>query len=143
MNALALLLLRITLGLMLVQWGFSTLNRGDYIVGDQYQHYAGLVAHSEDAILLHYGEIVLGLMVIIGAVRIVTYPLLFIAFFIAAMGDVNCLINQLLPAFPACRQDPSALYPSAVVLAATLLLIASIRADKFAIDRKIFITQPT
>lgn len=143
MNALALLLLRITLGLMLVQWGFPTLTRSDDFLGIEFQDYAGLVEFKYDANLLRYSEIILGLMVIIGAVRVVTYPLLFVALFIAAMGDVNCLINQLLPAFPACRQDPSALYPSAAVLAATLLLIVSIRADRFAIDRKILITQPT
>jgi uncharacterized membrane protein YphA (DoxX/SURF4 family) len=74
MQAIALLLMRISTGLLLVMWGYIKVFFPAGSIGVSDKYYFGLI--SAEALQLPLGvlEIVLGLAVVVGFLRFVTFP---------------------------------------------------------------------
>jgi uncharacterized membrane protein YphA (DoxX/SURF4 family) len=130
-QALTLLLLRISLAGLLLFWGANKLLNTENSAAISEKFYFSFM--SADLLLYAFGaaQIVIGLMILLGLLRRFVYPLQ------AAINGAS-----LIAVFPSII-DPLGwyltgtnvlFYPSLIIFAGSLLLIAFQREDRFTLD---------
>lgn len=139
MRNLSLFLLRVTLAGLLFWWGLVKgigTGTGEAVSN---KYYAGLF--SIDALLLAFGwvQVLASMLIALGLFRMIVLPFQFVVnFFVAAVVWVSLIDPFWLWHTGEKPETVNALfYPSAIVAAASLLVIAFRRDDAWAVDRLI------
>ena len=133
MRTKALLLLRVSLGLLLVAWGADKLRDASHGLEVAGTFYGGVV--SSPAVMTAFGalEAALGASVVLGAFRRVTYPAL-----LAITGTTLAAVwKSVIDPLGVVFEDAQLLfYPSLIIFAGALVLWAFRDDDVLAIDRR-------
>ncbi len=132
MKQLSLLLLRVSTGALLILWGLLRVRAPENGVGLADKYYHGILNDVAIQPIIGYAEILLGLLVIIGFLRIIVYPLQMLV-----LGAGVALIwKHILDPFGLYLQEASNLlfFPSTTVFFATLILLAFKEYDTLSID---------
>lgn len=133
MKKVSLLLLRISIGLLMVWWGLDKLVNVEHAVGVSDSFYLGLF--SAPAVLMPFGvfQTLLGALIVVGLARAWLYPVLL------AITGVNVLAvwNSILDPWGWVLEGTSAmLYPSLIILAGSLVLFAWRDQDVLALEAR-------
>jgi putative oxidoreductase len=133
MKAWSLLITRVTTGWLLVLWGLDKLVNVDHSVRVAETFYFGI--GSQVLLLNIFGvlEIVLGLMVVVGLMRRLAYPIMTLVLGMTAVGVWKSILD---PWGWVLEGTQVLFYPSAIVLGAALLLWAFIDEDAMTMDAK-------
>ena len=136
MKSLLLLALRVSTGLLLIIWGSLRAFTPERGVGLADKYYGGAVNTETIQAAFGWGEIALGVFVILGLFRVVAYPL-----------QALILVGGVLPIWKHIL-DPRSLYlfadgeranilffPSTTVAIATLIMLAFREYDTHCLDR--------
>ena len=133
MKALSLLITRVTVGWLLVLWGLDKLVDVEHSVAVAERIYFGIGS----AVLVQnvFGvlEVLLGALVIVGMMRRVAYPIMVATLGITAIGVWRSIID---PWGWFIEGANVLFYPSAIILAASLVLMAFQEEDKMTLDAK-------
>lgn len=130
----SLLLLRVGTGLLLVIWGLLRIMMGAGPgLADRY--YSGLFGG--EALQLAYGaaQVAIGLLVVLGLLRRVAYPLLAIILVPATLMLWRYLLDPYGMYLLSPEDSQILFFPSITLAAATLALLAFGDEDRFALDR--------
>jgi uncharacterized membrane protein YphA (DoxX/SURF4 family) len=133
MKAWSLFLLRITTGWLLVLWGLDKLVNVDHSVRVADAFYFGI--GSQTLVLSIFGvlEVLLGVMVVIGFMRRVAYPVSVLVLGMTAIG----VWKSILDPWGWFMEGTQVLfYPSAIVFAAALVLWGFVDDDALSLDAK-------
>lgn len=133
MKAWSLLLTRVTIGYLLVMWGLDKLVNVDHSVRVAEAFYFGIGA--QVLILNIFGvlETILGLMIIVGVMRRLTYPIMILLLGITAIGVWKSILD---PWSWVLEGSNVLFYPSAIILAAALVLRAFMDEDELCLDAR-------
>ncbi|MGZ7460117.1 DoxX family protein [Pseudomonas sp. Ma2-10] len=138
MKNLTLLLLRVSLGWLLVIWGADKIVNVGHSVAVANKYYFGLGTES----ILQLGgvvQILIGLLIVVGFARRWVYPIQVL--FNGA--SLLVVIKSVVDPWGWVFEGSNALfYPSLIIFAGSLLLIAFRDADHFTLDKKIKPLQP-
>ena len=130
----SLLLLRVGTGLLLVLWGALRVISPDTGPGLADKYYSGLLGIQALQIAYGIAEIVIGALVVLGLFRRLAYPLQALILVPGALMLWRYLLDPL-GAWLMSREDSQILFfPSIVVAAATLVLIAFRDFDRLSLD---------
>ena len=133
----ALLFLRVSLGLLMVVWGADKLANPSHGVAVAERFYLGLGASAALMPALGVVQILLGALVILGALRTVTYPLLLVVTGVTLLG----VWRSVLDPWGWVLEGTNALFfPSLIVFAGALVLQAFRADDRLVLARR---TAPT
>ncbi len=132
MKAISLLLLRITTGTLLILWGSLRVRVPEQGAGLADKYYQGILNDASIQPILGYGEIALGVLVILGLLRFIVYP---IQALVLGFGAVM-IWKHILDPFGMYLQESSNLlfFPSSTVFFASLVLLAFRDHDTLSID---------
>ena len=133
MKAWSLLLTRVTVGWLLVLWGLDKLVNVEHSVRVAETFYFGI--GTGQLILTVFGvlEAILGLLVVVGLMRRVAYPVATVVLGLTAVG----VWKSILDPWGWVLEGTNVLfYPSAIVLAASLVLWAFSEEDRLALDAR-------
>jgi putative oxidoreductase len=133
MKAWSLLLTRITLGWLLVLWGLDKLVNVEHSIRVADSFYLGIASGQQILNVFGVLEIVLGLFVIVGFMRRYAYPIATIVLALTAVGVWKSIVD---PWGWVLEGTNVLFYPSAIVLAAALVLLGFQDEDRMTIDAK-------
>lgn len=127
----ALLLLRVSLGFLLVAWGADKLRDAKHGLLVAEHFYGGLV--SSGAVIRAFGavEVLLGLAIIVGVGRRVAYPALLAVTGTTLLGVWRSVLDPLGLVF---AHTQLLFYPSLIIFAGALVLLALREQDETAAD---------
>lgn len=132
MNALSLALLRLTLGVMLFWWGTDKIMNVEHALAVSDNFYLGVVSHPGLLPVLGAVQMVLALVFLLGYKRAWVDPVVVLIYLVTAVG----VWRSLLDPFGYVLEGTSALFfPSAVVLAGSLVLLSSHARETMVLDR--------
>lgn len=134
MQALTLLLLRITTGALLIIWGLIKVAAPDAAIGVSDKYYQGYLSAKEIQMALGGAEAALGALVILGLFRWIAYPLqtLVLGMGLAAIWKY---IADPFGMYLLTQETAQVLFfPSTTVFAATLVLLAFKEYDTLSLD---------
>lgn len=134
MKAGSLAFLRIACGMLLVIWGLIKLGAPDAAIHVSDKYYFGLF--SADALQRPLGaaEALLGFLVVIGLMRPITLPLQALVLGFGALAIWRYLLDPL-GLFLLTEETRQVLFfPSLGIAAASLVLLAFQKEDRFAMD---------
>lgn len=134
MKAALLLALRTTLGLLLVIWGVVKIVASERATAISDNFYGGLLSLDSLIPLLGVAQIVLGLLVVLGLFRTVTYSLQAVILVGGAVAIWQFILDPLGMYLLPQDQAQILFYPSAIIAVASLIMIAFKSDDKFALD---------
>jgi putative oxidoreductase len=138
MQALSLLALRVTTGLLLVIWGLIKVAAPDAAIGVSDKYYEGLLSSAQIQMGLGATEIALGLLVVLGLLRAITYPLQALVLIAGAAAIWKYLVDPLGQYLLTQETAQVLFFPSSTVAVATLVLLAFKDHDRLALDRLIW-----
>jgi len=125
------LLLRVSMGWLMVIWGLDKLVNVDHAVAVADRFYLGLGAQALFLNAFGVAQTVLGVLVVVGLWRRRTYPLLFLITLVTALGVWQSIIDP----WSWIMEGSNALfYPSLIVVAAAVVLWGTIDQDSMALD---------
>ena len=135
MKPVSLLLLRISLGLLIVIWAMVKLGAPEAAIGVSDTYYGGLLSNGTLQFGLGIVQLVLGVLVIAGAFRRIAYPLMIVWLGLGALAVWKSIIDPLGLVF---GQDNVQIlfFPSLTVAFATLVMAAFRDHDTLSIDAK-------
>ncbi|MEO1252010.1 MAG: hypothetical protein AAFW81_06685 [Pseudomonadota bacterium] len=134
MKPALLLALRATLGFLLIIWGALRAmdsGTGQYLA-DKYYGGAGNEATLQAA--LGWGEIVLGVLVVLGLFRVIVYPLQALILVGGALAIWKYLLDPLGLYLLTEETRQILFFPSTTVAVASLIMLAFKSDDRFALD---------
>jgi uncharacterized membrane protein YphA (DoxX/SURF4 family) len=135
MKAALLLALRMTTGLLLIIWGLVKVMAPEIAIQVSDTYYDGRLSADGLQMLSGSGQIILGLMVVLGLFRVAVYPLQALLL----VGGALAIWKYLLDPFGMYLVSEEArqvlFFPSTTVAVASLVLIAFRSDDRFALDR--------
>ena len=135
MKALTLLLLRVSTGGLLVWWGLLRLLKPATGPGLSGKYYNNLLEGEMAQMILGGAEVALGTLVILGVLRIVTYPAQALFLGVSSFFIWKHLVDPLSLFLWADGERANLLfYPSLVVFFATLVLLAFRDEDALSLD---------
>jgi len=138
LQAASLLALRVTTGFLLIWWGLAkAMNPGlGNLVSNTF--YGGLFSFEMLQLVFGIAQTALGALVVLGLFRRVTLPLQLVINAFTALSVWYALIDPFGWYLPVERpfQFSHLFYPSAIVVAACVLLIAFRSADRYALDNR-------
>jgi len=134
MKSISLLLLRASTGICLMLWGAMKIIATDRATGISQKYYAGLL----DGQLLNYvlgsGQVLLGLLVVLGLFRTITYAAQAVWYF---AGLVPILVYIIDPFGLYIASEAKLLFfPSTTLFFASLIMIAFKEYDTASLDHK-------
>jgi len=134
MKAISLLLLRLSTGIYLMLWGFMKLAAKDKAIGVSETYYNGLLSGDFVNYAVGAGEMVIGLLVVLGLFRSLAYVGQLAFYFVGAAA----IITSLLDPFGLYLADTARLtfFPSWTLLFASMILIAFKSDDTISLDAK-------
>lgn len=126
-----LLLLRVSLGLLMIWWGLDKLVNVEHGVRVAEGFYLGIGA--APALLQVFGviQILLGLLVIIGLLRRFAYPALAAITLVTALGVWKSILD---PWGWVLGRTNALFYPSLIIFAGALVMWAFIPEDTLSVD---------
>ncbi len=134
MKAVALFLLRITTGLLLVIWGLIKIGAPDAAIGVSDKYYGGLLSAANIQMGLGAAEALLGLAVVLGIFRAITYPLQFAVLLIGAGAIWNYIVDPL-GLWLMTRETANVLFfPSTTVVVAAFIMLVFRSDDTLSLD---------
>ena len=138
MKAALLLALRATTGLLLVIWGFIKVGSPDSAIGVSNRYYGGMISADMLQTPLGAAQIALGVAVILGLFRAVTYPLQALILVGGALVIWQYLLDPLALWLVDEESRRTLFFPSTTVAVATLIMLAFKSDDTLTLDRLIF-----
>jgi putative oxidoreductase len=135
MQAISLLLLRITTGTLLILWGMIKVAAPDAAIGVSDKYYQGYLSAKEIQMALGGAEIALGALVILGLFRWLAYPLQTLVLGVGLAAIWKYIADPF--GMYLLTQDTAQVlfFPSTTVFAATLALLAFREHDTITVDR--------
>lgn len=133
MKARSLLLLRVTLGGLLIWWGLDKLVQVEHGVAVAQNFYWGLGTGPAWLRVAGALEILLGVLVVVGLVRRWAYPALIVVTGVTLLGVWRSVLD---PWGWYLGETNALFYPSAIVWAASAVLWAFRDDDRFTLDRR-------
>ncbi len=136
MKAASLLFLRVATGLLLVLWGLIKLAEPAAAIGVSNKYYGGVV--SMELIQAPWGalQVLTGLLVILGLLRRIVYPLQAAMLCLGALAIWKYLLDPF-GMYLLSRDDSQILFfPSLCVAAATLVIWAFRDEDRLSLDAR-------
>lgn len=133
MKALGLLLLRVSMGWLLVLWGIDKLTNTEHSVRVAETFYFGIGTGT--AVLTAFGvaEVVVGALVIVGLLRKFVYPIQTVIALLTAIGVWKSIVDP----WGWMLEGTNALfYPSLIIFAAALFLQGSQDDDALSLDQR-------
>jgi len=123
----------------LIIWGMLRVNAPSSGVGLSGKYYNGLFNSEQMQLFFGYGEILLGALIVLGLLRIVTYPLQAIILGVGAGFIWKHLLDPLVSPLGVQLFEEGAkgnllFFPSSTVFFATLILLAFKEYDAIAVD---------
>lgn len=142
MKAALLLALRTTLGMLLVIWGVVKIVASDRatVISDNF--YGGLLSLDALIPMLGVAQIALGLLVVLGLFRNITYSLQAVILVGGALAIWRFILDPLGMYLLPQEQSQILFYPSAIIAVASLILIAFKSDDRYALDEMRGARQP-
>ncbi len=135
MKAITLLALRSTTGLLLVVWGARKLMNSGLGQRLSEKYYSGLLSAEALQVPFAIGEVILGVLVVLGALRKFTYPLQAIVLGFGAAAIWRHLLDPLSLYLWAEGSKANLLFfPSTTVFAAAMILLAFKEYDTLTVD---------
>ncbi len=135
MKAILLLLLRVSTGALLIIWGLIKVNAPQAAIGVSNKYYGGLLSADMLQPILGWGQVALGALVILGVLRLITYPLQAIVL-VAGAGAIWKYLVDPLGLYLLDESSRQVLFfPSTTVAIASLILLAFKSDDAIALDR--------
>ncbi|MBC7788620.1 MAG: DoxX family protein [Anaerolineae bacterium] len=134
MKTKALLLLRVSLGFLLVIWGADKLINVDHGLKVSEHFYGNLV--SAPSLMTAFGvfEIILGLAIVAGLGRRYAYPALLIVTGVTLVAVWKSIIDPFGKLFEGGQ---ILFYPSSIIFAGAFVLLAFRDEDKLSLDRRL------
>ena len=133
MKAWSLLLTRVTVGWLLVLWGIDKLVNVEHSVAVAETFYFGVGTRVVVLNVLGVLEIVLGVLVVVGALRRVAYPIMALVLGVTAIGVWRSILD---PWGWVLEETQVLFYPSSIIFAAALVLWAFVDEDVMCVDAK-------
>lgn len=133
MKAWSLLLTRITLGWLLVLWGLDKLVNVEHSIRVADSFYFGIASGQQILSVFGVLEILLGLFVIVGFMRRYAYPIATVVLALTAVGVWRSIVD---PWGWVLEGTNVLFYPSAIILAAALVLWGFQDEDRMTLDAK-------
>jgi uncharacterized membrane protein YphA (DoxX/SURF4 family) len=134
MQALSLLLLRVTTGALLIIWGLIKVAAPDAAIGVSDKYYQGYLSAKEIQMALGGAEVALGALVILGLFRWIAYPLQTLVLGIG-LAAIWKYIADPFGMYLLTQETAQVLFfPSTTVFAATLVLLAFKEYDTLSLD---------
>lgn len=139
MKAATLLALRASTGLLLVVWGSMKLMNPAAGPGLSEKYYGGLLSGQTIQTGLAGAEVILGILVVLGLLRQVVYPVQALVLGFGALAIWRHLLDPLGLYLWAEGTSPNLLFfPSTTVFFTTLGLLAFRSEDTLTLDRALF-----
>ncbi|WOI53383.1 hypothetical protein [Parvularcula sp. LCG005] len=136
MKSALLLALRASTGLLLVIWGSMKLMNPAAGPHLSERYYGGLLSDASIQTGLAVAEVGLGVLVILGALRFIVYPLQALALGCGAIAIWRHLADPLGLYLWTGEAEPTLLFfPSTTVFVASLIMLAFRREDRLSLDR--------
>ena len=135
MKAASLLALRVTTGMLLVIWGFVKVSASDRatIISDNF--YGGVLSLDALIPVLGIAQILLGLAVVLGLFRKITYTLQAIILVAGALAIWKFILDPFGMYFLDQETSQILFYPSSLIAAGSLVLLAFMSDDRFSLDQ--------
>ncbi|MDX1395662.1 MAG: DoxX family membrane protein [Gemmatimonadota bacterium] len=133
MKAWSLLLTRVTVGWLLVLWGIDKLVNVEHSVAVAETFYFGVGTQVVLLNALGVLEIALGVLVVVGALRRVAYPVMVAVLGVTAIGVWRSILD---PWGWVLEGTQVLFYPSSIIFAAALVLWAFVDEDVMCVDAK-------
>ena len=133
MKTASLLLLRVATGLLMVVWGVDKLINPAHGAAVAERFYLGILAIESVMPVLGSLQIVLGLLVVAGLARRFAYPALAMITGATLLGVWRSILDPLGIVF---ERTNLLFYPSVIVFAGVLVLMAFRQDDVWALDRR-------
>ena len=121
MKAFTLLLLRISTGLLLVLWGAIRVGSPETGSGVAAKYYSGLLGSQGLQPIIGYAEIALGILVCLGLLRKISYPLQALILCVGALMIWNHLLDPLGVWLVESEDRKTLFFPSLCVAFASLI----------------------
>jgi len=135
MKALLLLALRVTTGLLLVIWGLIKAMAPEVSQSVSDRYYDGILSMEALQFPLGAAQIILGVLVILGLARMITYPLQALVLVVGA-GAIWQYIADPMGLYLLTEETRNVLFfPSSTVAIASLILLAFKEYDILALDK--------
>ena len=135
MKAITLLILRSTTGLLLIIWGARKLLNSGLGQRLSEKYYNGLLSVEALQIPLATAEVVLGMLIVLGAFRKITYPLQAIVLGFGAAAIWKHLLDPLsLYLWEEGSKANLLFFPSTTVFAAAIVLLVFKEHDTLSLD---------
>jgi putative oxidoreductase len=132
MSAVAMLLLRVSMGLLMLVWGLDKLVNPEHGVRVAERFYAGFLSSATLMPMYGAAQCALGALVIAGWGRRLSYPALIAITAATLVGVWRSIIDP----WGWYLQGTNALFfPSLIVFAAALVLHSARSSDRYALDR--------
>ncbi len=133
MKGFSLALLRVSLGLLMIVWAMVKLGRPDAAVGISDKYYWGLFSVADLQMAFGAFQVLLGVLLIIGIFSRFTFPLQALINGFTAFSVWKSIIDPLGLIYG--RESVQILFfPSLIVFAACLILIAYRLEDRYSVD---------
>ena len=127
----SILMLRVSIGLLLVFWGLDKLVNTEHAVAVSDKFYLGLFSQAMLLKIFGVVETIIGVIIVLGIWRKYTYPLMILMNTVSAIGVWKSIIDP----WGWYLQGTNVLfYPSLIILAGSLVLLAFMEFDNVALD---------
>lgn len=133
MKPMGLLLLRLSMGWLMVLWGLDKLVNVEHSVGVAETFYLGVGANTTILGILGVAQVALGGLIMLGLFRRYAYPVLTLVVLATALGVWKSIID---PWGWVLEGGNVLFYPSLIILAAALVLQGFQTDDDLSLDRK-------
>jgi len=133
MKAKVLLLLRISIGWLLVLWGIDKIVHVEHAAAVFEHFYLGAVSAALILNILGAAEVLIGLGVVVGWMRRWTYPVTILLTAVSLLSVWKSILDPWGWKFDGTN---ILLYPSLIIFAGALVLWAFRDDDPFALDRR-------
>ncbi len=135
MRAILLLALRASTGLLLIIWGALRAFKPATGVGLADKYYGGAINAEHFQLAMGWGEIVLGVLVLLGLFRVIVYPLQALILVGGALAIWKYLVDPLGLYLLTEETRKILFFPSTTVAIASLIMLVFKDEDTIALDR--------
>lgn len=137
MKAASLLFLRVSTGFLIIIWGLIKIMKPDAAIGVSEKYYGGAV--SMEALQIPWGifQVIIGLLVILGLLRRVVYPLQAAILCLGALAIWKYLLDPFGMYLLTEETREILFFPSLGMAAATLVIMAFRDEDRLSLDAKL------
>ncbi len=133
MKAWSLFLLRVSTGLLLVFWGLDKLVNVEHSLRVAERFYLGVGATTWFLNAFGVIEILLGILVVVGKWRRITYPAMLAIFTVSGLSVWKSIVDPWGWVFEGTN---ALFYPSFIIFAGALVLWAFREQDRMALDAR-------